>query len=82
MDNKKVKTKIWLPTAKAFLKKSGALCGPVGEDSFYLDWCEYDGTLKVYQHFEEPMQMWDGNVGQGGYKLGVISLTADQLRGK
>lgn len=79
MKNKKVK-QIWLPFAKSVLNKSKALFGPVGDDSFYLDWCEYDGKLKVFQHFEEPRPMWDGNVGEKEYKLGTVSLTAQQLR--
>jgi hypothetical protein len=81
MKNKNVR-KIWLPLVKSVLNKSKALCGPVGDDSFYLDWCEYDGKLKVFQHFEEPRPIYDGTVGKKEYKLGVVSLTADQLRGK
>ncbi len=80
MKNKAAKQMI-LPVFKSIFNKRKALCGPVGDNSFYLDWCEYDGKLKVFQHFEEPRAICEGSVGKGKYKLGAVSLTANQLKG-
>ena len=81
MKNKQSKNTLLL-TTKALLTKRRMLCGPVGEDSYYLDWCEYDGQLKVFQHFEEPRPICEGVVGQGVYKLGVVSLSGSEMKGE
>lgn len=80
MKNKQVKQMI-LPIFEGILESKGLLDGPVGKKSRYLRWCEYDGMLKVYQHWEEPRSILEGVVSEldGGFELGVASLTGKQL---
>lgn len=74
MKNKQVKP-IWLNVATKVLGLDKELVRIE-----YLEYCEYDGKLKVFQHWEEPYPLCEGVVGEGRYKLGVVSLTANQLK--
>lgn len=80
MKNKRVKQMI-CDVFTEILKRRGVLSGPVGENSYYLTFCEYTGRLIVCQHFEETREIYEGAVGEGAYKLGKKSLTANQLKG-
>lgn len=50
-----------------------------GSHPMYLDWCEFDGKLTVFNHWEEPYPIMEGIVSEidGGFELGVVSLDSN-----
>lgn len=79
--NKSVKQMI-LPMFERLLDKAGKL--GCGNHKLYLNYCEYDGKLKVFNHWEQPYPILEGVVSEtdGGFELGIISLTARELKVK
>ena len=52
-----------------------------GYHPMYLSWCEFDGKLKVFNHWEEPYPIMEGVVGEidDVFELGTVSIKANTI---